>query len=133
MASNKTQARAGAAGPSRKKSSTKSRSSGSASAKSKSRSRRRKLQPVNEPLPARALQLLFLAMGVLLLLGALIGLRWGLVLAGAVTLISAFPPLRRHVDKWLVGKSRGDEANQAAILRMGVGIVVLLISFVVIL
>lgn len=124
MASKKTRARSGTSRASGKKSKKSSKSR---------RSRRRKVQPVVEPLPARALQLLILGLGMFMLFGALIGLRWGLVLVGVLILISAFPPLRRHVDKWLVGKIRGDEANQSAIIRMGVGIAVLLASFVMIL
>ncbi len=83
-----------------------------------------------EPVAARALQSLILAVGVSLLLGALFGWRAGLGLVGGLVLVSAFPPLRRHVDRWLVGKSRGDEANQAAVIRMAVGILILLIVLV---
>lgn len=83
-----------------------------------------------EPVAARALQSLILAVGVSLLLGALFGWRAGLGLVGGLVLASAFPPLRRHVDRWLVGKSRGDEANQAAVIRMAIGILILLIVLV---
>jgi hypothetical protein len=97
--------------------------------RSKSSRSKRRLKPVNEPLPARALQSVILGLGVLLLLGALFGWRWGLILVGLMVLGSAFPPFRRSVDKWLVGKVRGDEANQAAVIRMGLGVLILLLAF----
>lgn len=90
--------------------------------------RKRKLQPVNEPLPAKAMQSFILVMGVVLLLGAVFGFRWGLGIVGLLILGSAFPPARATIDKWLVGQAKGDEANQAAMLRMVAGVAVILVA-----
>lgn len=100
--------------------------------KSSSRKRRskRKVTPVEEPLAARAMQSFILTVGVLLLLGAVFGFRWGLGLVGALVFASAFPPLRAGTDKWLVGKKKGDEANQAAMLRMIGGVAVVLVALI---
>lgn len=92
--------------------------------------KRRKMKPVEEPLPARAMQSFILVLGVLLLLGAVFGFRWGLGLVGALVFASAFPPLRAGTDKWLVGKKKGDEANQAAMLRMIGGVAVVLVALI---
>ncbi len=80
-----------------------------------------------EPLPARALQAIFLLGGMTLFFVALFGERWGLPITGLLIVASAFPPLRRHVDRWTVGKVKGEEADQAALMRLaiGVGIVIL--------
>ncbi len=75
-----------------------------------------------EPLPARALQLALLLGGMTLLFTAFLGGRWGPLATGVLILSSAFPPLRRHVDRWTVGKARGEEAEQAALMRLVVGI-----------
>jgi hypothetical protein len=75
---------------------------------------------------SRAVQALILIGGVLLLVAALFGAR-GPVLIGVGVFLSAFPPARRYVDRWLVGTSKGEEADEAAILRIaaGAGIVIL--------
>lgn len=80
-----------------------------------------------EPLPVRALQIIFLLGGMTLLFAALFGERWGPLITGLLIVASAFPPLRRHVDRWTVGKVRGEEAEQAALMRLiiGLGIMVL--------
>ena len=89
----------------------------------KSGSSRRKTQ-VNEPVAARALQSLILVVGVMLLFVVIFGGTFGPAMVGILIFASAFPPMRRHVDKWLVGKTRGDEANQAALIRMGLGLAI---------
>jgi hypothetical protein len=81
-----------------------------------------------EPVPARALQSLILVVGVLLLFTVMFGGRWGPGVVGVLVFISAFPPLRRHVDRWLVGKDKGDEAEQAAIIRMAAGILIVILA-----
>lgn len=82
----------------------------------------------DEPMPARALQSLILVLGVILLFSVFLGGRWGPAMVGLLVFGSAFPPVRRPVDKWLVGKQRGDEANQAAAIRMGIGILIAVVS-----
>lgn len=79
-------------------------------------------------MPARALQAFILVAGVTLLFSVFFGGRGGPAIVGLLVFGSAFPPVRRHVDKWLVGKVRGDEANQAAVIRMGTGVVIVLIA-----
>ncbi len=65
--------------------------------------------------------------GVTLLFTVIFDGRWGPVVVGILIVSTALPPMRRHVDKWLVGKARGSEANQAALLRItaGAGIITL--------
>jgi hypothetical protein len=75
------------------------------------------------------LQAILLVLGVMLLFAVFFPGRWGPAVVGGLVFASAFPPVRRHVDKWLVGKSRGDEANQAAIIRMIVGVLIVIIAF----
>ena len=116
----------------RKTSSSRSTSSKSTSSKTPKKRRKRSVRPVSEPVPARAMQSVVLLFGVVLLLGALFGLRWGVGLVGALIVASAFPPMRPTVDKWLVGKAKGEEADQAAILRIVVGLVVIIAAFIVI-
>jgi hypothetical protein len=82
---------------------------------------RRTLSPANEPVAARALQALILVAGVGLLLAVFFGGRWGAVVVGVLVFASSFPPVRRPVDRWLVGKARGEEADQAALVRIVAG------------
>lgn len=49
-------------------------------------------------------------------------------MVGVLIFASAFPPARRHVDRWLVGKVRGNEADQAAVIRMVAGITVTIVA-----
>lgn len=67
----------------------------------------------------------------MLLASFLFGGRWGPASIGLGVFASAFPPMRRHVDRMLVGEVYGDEADKAAILRIaaGVGIVVIVLIF----
>jgi hypothetical protein len=83
---------------------------------------------ISEPVAARALQAVILSLGVMLLFSVLFGGRSGPAIVGALIFVSAFPPARRHVDRWLVGKAHGDEANQAAVIRMAIGIAIFLIA-----
>jgi hypothetical protein len=91
--------------------------------------RRRSISPVNEPVAARALQALILVAGVGLLLGVFFGGRWGAVVVGVLVFASSFPPVRRPVDRWLVGKVRGEEADQAALVRIVTGGLILFLAF----
>ncbi len=95
---------------------------------SPSRTRRRSAKRSREPIAARALQSLILILGVLLLSSFLFGRRWGPAMVGVLIFASAFPPARRHVDRWLVGKVRGNEADQAAVIRMVAGITVTIVA-----
>ncbi len=112
-----------------------SQKTGGRSSAAKERSAARRAQAVGrsggrspvEPTAARVLQSLILAAGITLLLSALFGWQLGLALVGGLVLASALPPLRRHVDRWLVGKIKGDEANQAAVIRMVVGVLILIV------
>lgn len=74
---------------------------------------------------SRAVQWLILFAGVTLLFSFLFGGRWGPAFIGLMVTASAFPPLRRPVDRMLVGSSYGDEADQAAILRIGAGVLII--------
>jgi hypothetical protein len=74
------------------------------------------------------LQASILALGLMLLLSVFFGGRWGPALVGLLVFGTAFPPVRRYVDRWLVGRSRGDAANQAAMIRMGIGLVIVVLS-----
>jgi hypothetical protein len=85
---------------------------------------------VDEPMAARALQALILVLGVILLFSVFFGSRWGPAMVGLLVFGSAFPPVRRPVDKWLVGKQRGEEANEAAFIRMGFGLLIAVLSLV---
>ena len=96
-----------------------------------SRRKRKTIQPMQEPVPARALQSIMFLLGILLLLGALVGLQWGLSLLGVLIFASALPPLRPTIDRWLVGTTKGDEANQAAMFRMAAGVIVILFALIV--
>lgn len=80
---------------------------------------------------SRAVQWVILLAGVMLLFSFLFGGRWGPVFIGIMVVASAFPPMRRPVDRMLVGTPRGEEADQAAILRIafGVGIVIFVLIF----
>jgi hypothetical protein len=40
--------------------------------------------------------------------------------------------VRRYVDRWLVGVSRGPEADQSAIIRMLVGAVVTIMGLILV-
>ena len=96
--------------------------------------RRKKAQPAAEPTAARAAQIVILAIAVTLLFGALFQKLWPvLLLVGVLALGSAFPPARRHVDRWMVGKARGEEADQAAVIRMALGIALVVLAFVILL
>jgi hypothetical protein len=91
--------------------------------------RRWKAAPVNEPVAARALQALILVAGVGLLLAVFFGGRWGAAVVGVLVFASSFPPVRRPVDRWLVGKVRGEEADQAALVRIVAGGLIMFFSF----
>ena len=91
-------------------------------------SRRSTAASIDEPMPARALQALILVLGVILLFSVFFGGRWGPAMVGLLVFGSAFPPVRRPVDRWLVGKQRGEEANEAAFIRMGIGILIVVVS-----
>jgi hypothetical protein len=97
--------------------------------KSSGRKRRRSSSSVNEPVAARALQALILVAGVGLLLAVFFGGRWGAAVVGVLVFASSFPPVRRPVDRWLVGKVRGDEADQAALVRIVAGGLIMFFSF----
>ncbi len=79
---------------------------------------------------SRAFQSLILVLGVMLLFGFFFGLAWGTIAVGLLIFASAFPPVRRTVDRWLVGVSRGPEADQSAIIRMLVGAAVTLLGLI---
>lgn len=117
----------------RKTSSRRSTSSSKSTGTKKTTKKRgkRSTRPISEPVPARAMQSIVLLLGVLLLLGALFGLKWGVGIVGVLIFASAFPPLRATVDRWLVGKAKGEEANQAAILRMVAGVAVVIAAFLI--
>ncbi len=101
---------------------------------SSSRSKSRKKGQSAEPAAARAAQLVILVIAVTLLFGALFQKLWPvLLLVGVLALGSAFPPARRHVDRWMVGKARGEEADQAAVIRMALGIALVVLAFVILL
>ncbi|HEC23867.1 MAG TPA: hypothetical protein ENI95_13215 [Chloroflexi bacterium] len=89
---------------------------------------RRTSKSAHEPVAARALQSLILIAGVGLLLAVFFGGRWGPAVVGVLVLVSAFPPMRRPVDRWLVGKVRGDEADQAALIRIVAGAAIVLFA-----
>jgi hypothetical protein len=72
-------------------------------------------------------------LGVMLLFAFFFGLEWGTAAVGLLIFASAFPPVRRHVDRWLVGQSKGEEADQSAIIRMAVGAVISLIALIALL
>jgi hypothetical protein len=91
--------------------------------------RRRTVGQVNEPVAARALQALILVAGVGLLLAVFFGGRWGAAVVGVLVFASSFPPVRRPVDRWLVGKVRGEEADQAALVRIVAGGLIMFFSF----
>jgi hypothetical protein len=97
--------------------------------KSSGGKRRRSFGSVNEPVAARALQALILVAGVGLLLAVFFGGRWGAAVVGVLVFASAFPPARRPVDRWLVGKVRGEEADQAALVRIVAGGLIMFVTF----
>ncbi len=82
------------------------------------------------PGSARAVQSLILLLGVTLLFSVFFGARWGSAASGVLIFATALPPMRRTVDKWLVGKIRGDEANQSAIMRMAIGSLIVVLALV---
>jgi len=82
---------------------------------------------------SRAFQSLILVLGVMLLFAFFFGLAWGTAVAGLLVFVSAFPPLRRHVDRWLVGSSQGTEADQSAVIRMAVGAAIIVIALIALL
>lgn len=99
--------------------------------RSASPSRRSASKGASENVPSRAFQSFILTAGVLLLSAAFFGGRWGPALIGVMIFFSAFPPARRHVDRWLVGTSKGEAADQAAVMRMAAGVVVVLLALLV--
>lgn len=74
------------------------------------------------------LQSILLVLGIGLLFTVFFGGKWGPILIGLLLFGTAFPPIRKYVDKWLVGKTRGDEANTVAALRMGGGMLILVLA-----
>ncbi len=90
--------------------------------------RRTQQASVTENMVTRAFQGLILVAGVLLLTTFFFGGRWGPVMVGVLVFISAFPPARRPVDRWLTGQAKGEEADQAAIIRMGGGLAIVLLA-----
>jgi hypothetical protein len=104
------------------------RATGSGKPSAQRTRRRTTAASVDEPMPARALQALILVLGVILLFSVFFGGRWGPAVVGLLVFGSAFPPVRRSVDRWLVGKQRGEEANEAALIRMGIGILIVVVS-----
>jgi hypothetical protein len=76
---------------------------------------------------SRAVQWVILLAGIWLLVSAVLGGRWGLIVIGLAVFASAFPPLRRPVDRMLVGTPYGEEADQAAIIRIGLGVLIVAI------
>jgi small-conductance mechanosensitive channel len=82
----------------------------------------------NNPASARAIQSLILLLGVTLVLSVFFGACWGPAVSGVLVVATTLPPMRRTVDKWLVGKVRGDEANQSAIIRMAVGALIVVLA-----
>jgi hypothetical protein len=78
----------------------------------------------------RALQSLMLLGGVVLLSSFFFGGRWGPAAIGVGIFASAFPPVRRHVDRWLVGTSKGEDADQAAVLRMAAGVAIAVLAII---
>lgn len=93
--------------------------------------RRAPARSASENMVSRAFQSLILIAGVMLLSTFFFGGRWGPAMVGAMVFLSAFPPVRRHVDRWLVGTSKGDEADQAAIIRMGAGLAITLLAILI--
>lgn len=81
-----------------------------------------------EPVFARVLQALILIAGLLLLFSVILGRQIGPAIVGGVLFVSAFPPIRRFVDSWLVGETQGRMANQAAVLRVGAGAAIVLLA-----
>lgn len=84
----------------------------------------------SEPIAARILQALILVAGVTLLLSVLLGGRWGPLLVGILILVTALPPLRGAVDRWLVGSAPGRIANQAALIRLALGAAIAIMAII---
>lgn len=85
---------------------------------------------VKENTASRAFQSLILVLGVILLFAFFFGLEWGTMAVGMLIFASAFPPVRRHVDRWLVGTAYGPDADQSSIIRMAVGVVIAVIALI---
>jgi|GEM_PF-3262971 len=90
------------------------------------RSSKQAEREASEHMMTRALQSFMLLGGVFLFSTFLFGGKWGPALIGLLIFASAFPPARRHADRWLVGTTRGDDADNAAILRLVVGVAVVI-------
>lgn len=82
------------------------------------------------PITERALQAVILLVGVTLIFSVFFGTRWGPAFTGALVFATTLQPIRRPIDRWLVGKVRGEEANQAAIIRMAVGVLIFVLALV---
>lgn len=73
---------------------------------------------------------MILLLGITLLFSVFFGARWGPTVSGVLVFATTLPPMRRTVDKWMVGKVRGEEANQSAIIRMAVGMLIVVLALV---
>lgn len=91
----------------------------------KQSSRRR---AIKEPVAARVLQSSILILGVTMLFVVIFDSTFGPAIVGVLIFATAFPPIRPHVDRWLVGKARGPQADQSAIIRMGLGGVIVILA-----
>ena len=100
--------------------------SGKKTSKKKSSSQRPPM--LKEPPAARVMQAMILVLAMLLLFGAIVTPRASAIIVGLLVLATAFPPIRGPVDQWLTGKRRGKDAEQAAAVRMALGLAVVLFS-----
>ncbi len=94
----------------------------------RSQERPASLRPLAEPVAARALQSSILVIGLILLSAVLLDGQLGPALVGLAVVATALPPLRRYVDRWLVGSTSGGLANQAAIVRVAAGAAIAILA-----
>jgi len=83
-----------------------------------------------DPITERALQAVILLVGVALIFSVFFGTRWGPAITGALIFATTLQPIRRPVDRWLVGRVRGEAARQAAIIRMAIGVLIVILALV---
>jgi hypothetical protein len=82
----------------------------------------------DEPVAARVMQAVLLLAGTLLLLSVLLGPTIGPLVTGILIFVTAIPPVRGPIDKWLVGARKGLHAQRAAATRMVIGLATILLA-----
>lgn len=83
--------------------------------------KKKRTDEIPEPVAARIVQAVILIAGIILLLSVFFGGRWGPALTGGLIFLSAFSPIKKPINTWLLGRKNAQGAEQADIYRMAIG------------